>query len=123
MGWALRDVSRARNVPSAGSGTNGSISTAYLMPVRKARLPMRTVAFHFSRDQAAREALKAIHEQGFSGQVEIAPVSIEGEDGRILGLTVDDEALANIVEIARANEGRIVADVPEEWTLPRTVKH
>ena len=80
---------------------------------------MRTVAFHFPRDQAAQSALAAIHEHGFNGQVEIAAVSIDGEDGRILGLTVEDEALANIVELAQHFDGRIVADVPEEWTLPR----
>ena len=80
---------------------------------------MRTVAFHFPRDQAAQAALQAIHERGFSGPVEIAPLSIDGEDGRILGLTVEDDALAKIVELAQHFDGRIVADVPEEWTLPR----
>lgn len=83
---------------------------------------MRTVAFHFSRDQQAQAALKAIHAQGFSGSVEVAALSIDGEDGRILGLTVDDGALANIVELAQHFDGRVVADVPEEWTLPRVLK-
>ena len=83
---------------------------------------MRTVAFHFPRDQQAQAALKAIHEQGFSGAVEIAALSIDGEDGRILGLTVNDKALAGVVDIVKRFGGRTVADVPEEWTLPRTLK-
>jgi hypothetical protein len=81
---------------------------------------MRTVAFHFSRDQAAQAALRAIQEDGFNGPVEVAAVSIDGEDGRILGLTAEDNTLANVVEVARRFGGRIVADVPEEWTQPRT---
>jgi hypothetical protein len=92
------------------------------MPVRKAGCPMRTVAFHFSRDQQAQAALKGIQGHGFSRQVDIAAVSIDGEDGRILGLTVEDDDLGNIVEVAQSCGGRIVADVPEEWTLPRTLK-
>jgi len=82
---------------------------------------MRTVAFLFPRDHVAEAALTAIREEGFIGPVEIAAVSIDGEDGRILGLTVDDDALDSVVEVAQRCGGRMVADVPEEWTLPRTL--
>jgi hypothetical protein len=80
---------------------------------------MRTVAIHFARDQAAQAALTAIRSSGFNGPAEIASVSVDGEEGRILGLTVDDSTLPNIVEVAERLGGQIVADVPEEWTLPR----
>jgi len=78
------------------------------------------LAFFFARDTSAQAAVAALADEGrVNGSIETAPLSVEGIDGSILALTADDDAHDAIVDICARLEGRVVADVPEEWTRPR----
>ena len=79
---------------------------------------MRTLAFYFEREQAARAVLATLRsDHGLDhGQGDVAPLVIEGQEGTILAMSIQPEIQPRIVLLAKRHGGRLVADVPEEWT-------
>ena len=90
-------------------------------PERQRDIYLRTVAFYFST-QAAAEAAQIQLDERITQHlaIEVAPLVVEGQDGTILALNVHDRDHASLVQIAERLGGRIVADVNEELTRPRT---
>jgi len=81
---------------------------------------MRTIAFYFDSEQQAREVLATLRsDHGLhEDQVDVAPLVIEGQEGTILALSIRREVQPQIIQVAGREGGRLIADVPEEWTHP-----
>lgn len=79
---------------------------------------MRTLAFYFEREQAAKAVLATLRsDHGLGqGEVDVAPLVMEGQEGTILALSIQPEIQPRVVLLAERHGGRLVADVPEEWT-------
>ena len=84
--------------------------------------PLRIVAFYFPREAEARDALSLIEPQLTrpSESVNVAPLVVDEVEGTILALTIDDGHLTEMLDLAGEHGGRLVANVPEEWTRART---
>jgi hypothetical protein len=79
---------------------------------------MRILAFHFTDGEAA-EATMAQLSTEFEGEaldVRTAGVVVDGIEGIVLGVTVEADTRAPLIKLASSHGGRLVADVPEEWT-------
>lgn len=82
---------------------------------------MRILAFYFNRESAARTAMDAMNSDSAipAHAIQVAPLVVEGREGTILALSVFDERQTEITDVAIRFGGRLVADVPEEWTIAR----
>ena len=79
---------------------------------------MRILAFYFPRESEARAAQNALLREPdlATDEVQLAPIAVDGLEGTILALSVDEWRCPDIADVARRLGGRLVADVPEEWT-------
>lgn len=82
---------------------------------------MRTLAFYFSSEPAADSAAAALRNGVRPNPVAIdtAPLTLDDTEGTLLALTIDDDGHTEAIRICSNLGGRVVADVPEEWTRPR----
>ena len=91
-------------------------------PSERLRARVRTLAFYFSSESAANEAASVLreHARPAADAIDTAPLSVEGTDGTLLALTIEDELHSETIRTGSELGGRLVADVPEEWTHPRS---
>jgi hypothetical protein len=82
---------------------------------------MRTLAFYFSSEPAAKAAAAALRDRTRPepAAIDTAPLTLDDVEGTLLAVTIDEGRHAEAIEICLGLGGRVVADVPEEWTRPR----
>jgi hypothetical protein len=84
---------------------------------------VRVLAFHFGDEASARHVLEVVRDTVAvpSGSSAIAPAAVENAPGGVLlGLSVSPERAAFVRSLAASHGGRMVADVPSEWTHSRS---
>ena len=82
---------------------------------------MRILAFHFVDGDAADAAMgelrteldSAAHDLRTAGDV------VDEVEGVVLGMTVENADRTYMIKVVSEQGGRLVADVPEEWTTSR----
>ena len=86
---------------------------------------MRILAFLFARSDVALAVINRLSsEQSIDGAtVATAPLSVDDVDGTILALPVASDSRDAVIAIAAAQGGRLIADIPEEWTTSRPISH
>ena len=84
---------------------------------------MRTVAFYFAAQSAALSAHAELRSANglVPGEVEVAPLVVDGQNGSVVAFVIEDSDVSQVVDIASRHDGRLVVDVPEEWTHSRLV--
>ena len=83
---------------------------------------MQIVAFLFAGDDVAESAIAQMRADHWINGVGVAtaPLSVDGVDGTIVALPIELGARDGLVAVAAKHGGRLVADVPEEWTHGRS---
>jgi hypothetical protein len=84
---------------------------------------MRILAFLFARSDVAQAVINRLRSEKSidSASVATAPLSVDDVDGTIVALPVAFDTRDAVIAIAVAQGGRLIADIPEEWTTSRPI--
>ena len=93
-------------------------------PLRSPRTRMQILAFLFAGGDVAQAAISRLRSERWIDHqaVATAPLSVDNVDGTILAFPISVDARDAVIAVVAEEGGRLVADVPEEWTVTRPAR-